>query len=82
MTFEDWLKTDTGKRYNDPSFWRDGQPYHQNKLYHIYEAGVASGDHDERLYKTLQYYNETVKKLRLKITALKKEIKAIKSLKS
>lgn len=76
MTFEEWILTDAGKRSNDSSTFRCEQPYLRNRLYHAFEAGVVSGDHDERLYKTLQYYNETVKKLRLEIRELKKANKA------
>lgn len=79
MTFEEWLMTDEGKRCNDPYQWTVCQPYLKNRLYRAFEAGVVSAEHDERLYKTLQYYNETVKNLKAEIRALKKANKELQS---
>lgn len=83
MTFNEWLETDGGKAANSAlSYWRDAQPYLQNRLYWAFEAGVESGEHDRRLQATIDWYEIKIRALRTDNNALRKENKMLKEQRS
>ena len=72
MDFNDWLKTETGKKCNDAWTIQDitghVQPWLRNRLWWAFEAGVKSKESNRRL-------NEHIKELHNHIRLMKKQIR-------
>lgn len=71
MTFEQWCKTDSGKKSLDFQTLRGPSPhqYLKNRLYHAFHA---RDNEVEALQKTIEWYEEKLKKLRSELEESKR----------
>lgn len=74
--FKKWLETESGKKCNDFATISRAH-YLENRLYHAYSAGmITEYEKTKQLQKTIEWYEEQLRRLRAKIIVLEDELLA------